>query len=363
MFVTTKSKVLKRVETPHYPIYIGEKLYANIEHFDLVKGQNIFIITNQEIAKFYLPSLLAALSACDVCVDHFILPVGEQQKSVSGWQQIIDILLARSYTRYTTLIALGGGVINDLTGFVAATFQRGIRYISLPTTLLAQVDASVGGKTAINHPMGKNLIGAFYNPSAVIIDIHSLDTLSDREFSSGMAEIIKYGVILDKDFFQWLEQHITLLMERDKNTLLLCIERCCQLKSDVVAKDEHEHNLRALLNFGHTFGHAIEVLCGFGQWLHGECIAVGMLMAAELSVQLGLTTHADKQRIQTLLQQANLPTKRPTGIEARSYLPIMKRDKKRVTSAIRCVLNCEPGKGKIIDISDLSMLIMAIERV
>lgn len=363
MIVTTQSKVLKRLTSANYPIYIGQKLHTQIEHFDLMKEQQVFIVTNQEIAEFYLSPLKTALLEYGVHIDELILPVGEQYKSLSCWQQIIDTLLTKAYSRKDSLIALGGGVITDLTGFVAATYQRGMRYISLPTTLLAQVDAAIGGKTAINHVLGKNLIGTFYHPAAVIIDIDCLYTQSDRQFCSGMAEIIKYGVILDKDFFQWLEQHVDRLIARDKNTLLIAIAHCCQLKADLVTQDEQEQGVRALLNFGHTFGHAIEALCSFGGWLHGECVAVGMLMAADLSIQLGLATDCDKQRLKSLLIRARLPVNRPATIDAKTYLPLMERDKKRTSAAIRVVLNCGLGKGKILDITDVSLLIKAIEHI
>lgn len=351
------------IRTPHYPIIVGKKLYSDMELFELTSGQRAFIVTNEEVAQHYLMPLLTSFTKAGIEVDYIILPAGEEQKSIAGWQAILDALFEKEHTRHSVLIALGGGVICDVAGFAAATFQRGIRYISVPTTLLSQVDASVGGKTAINHASGKNMIGAFHFPSSVIIDIDSLKSLNDREFSSGIAEVIKYGVILDKAFFVWLERHIDKLLARDDATLLLCIQRCCQLKSDLVQQDEREQNLRALLNFGHTFGHAIETLVGLGRWLHGEAISVGMLMATQLACQLGMATQKDAERLKILLQRARLPINRPTNLDDNAYLPIMKRDKKRADTAIRCVLNRGLGEGEIIDIIDTSLLINAIKGV
>lgn len=363
MSATVESTIQAVIHTPNYPIFFGRNLYSDIELFELTYGQRAFIVTNEDIAQYHLMPLLALLTKHEIDVDYTILPSGEEQKSIAGWQTILDALLEKEHTRQSVLIALGGGVICDVAGFAAATFQRGIRYISLPTTLLAQVDASVGGKTAINHPSGKNLIGTFHFPSSVIIDINALDTLDDREFSSGIAEVIKYGAILDKNFFVWLEHHIDKLLARDKATLLTCIQRCCQLKSDLVTQDEREHNIRALLNFGHTFGHAIETLVGFGHWLHGEAVSVGMLMAMQLACQLGMASRKDAERLKSLLFRARLPINRPSGLDDAAYLPIMKRDKKHNGTGIRCVLNRGLGEGEIVNIVDTSLLIEAIKYV
>ncbi|SUG36303.1 3-dehydroquinate synthase [Salmonella enterica subsp. arizonae] len=246
-----------------------------------------------------------------------------------------------------TLVALGGGVIGDLTGFAAASYQRGVRFIQVPTTLLSQVDSSVGGKTAVNHPLGKNMIGAFYQPASVVVDLDCLKTLPARELASGLAEVIKYGIILDADFFTWLEGNLDALLRLDGPAMAYCIRRCCELKAEVVAADEREAGLRALLNLGHTFGHAIEAEMGYGNWLHGEAVAAGMVMAACTSERLGQFSSADTQRIIALLRRAGLPVNGPREMSAQAYLPHMLRDKKVLAGELRLVLPLAIGKSEV----------------
>lgn len=349
------------LENSSYPVLIGSRLYSTFESFGIAKSQRVLIVTNDRIAALYLEPVIKTLRSNQIDADYFLVPDGEAHKTVDNWQRILETLLEKQYTRHSILLALGGGVIGDLAGFAAATYQRGIKYIQLPTTLLSQIDSSVGGKTAVNHPLGKNMIGAFHQPDRVIIDIETLKTLSDREFSAGLAEVIKYGIILDYQFFIWLENNFDKLLEKDETILVKCISRCCQLKAQIIKQDEHEHHIRALLNFGHTFGHAIEALTGFNHWLHGEAIAVGMLMAAQTSLFLGLLDTHDFQRIKSLLKRANLPITRPKGFVDTDYLPFMKRDKKRMTTSLRLVLANRLGKAKIKEISDETILLKAIQ--
>ncbi len=332
-----------------YPIAIASGLFGDPTAFVPLKtGDQAMLVTNQTLAPLYLDSLRVTLELSGVKVDQIILPDGEQYKSLVVLEQVFSALLEKSHGRDTTLIALGGGVIGDLTGFAAACYLRGVRFIQAPTTLLAQVDSSVGGKTAVNHPLGKNMIGAFYQPISVVIDLNCLQTLPMREFISGLAEVIKYGITLDFRFFVWLENNIDALLARDVTALSCCIRWCCELKADVVSTDEREENgRRALLNFGHTYGHAIEVKMGYGVWLHGEAIAVGMLMAAETARLLGCFAEADVERIRKLLSRARLPIHRPAEMTAGSYLTYMKRDKKVLVGERRLILPTAIGRAEI----------------
>lgn len=327
-----------------YPIYIGEGLL----HADLVRrhvraGQAM-IVTNETVAPMYLPKLLDGLAGLKV--DTVVLPDGERFKTLSVLETIFDALLDKRHSRTTTLIALGGGVIGDMTGFAAACYQRGVDFIQVPTTLLAQVDSSVGGKTAVNHARGKNMIGAFYQPKAVIIDTGVLSTLPARELAAGIAEVIKYGLIRDPDFFVWLEQNIEQLVRRDEQAFAYAIERSCQNKAEVVAADETEQGDRALLNLGHTFGHAIETATGYSQWLHGEAVAAGMMMAAEFSVQLGWLSAVTLPRIDSLLRQAKLPVL-PPAMSAQQFLDLMALDKKVHDGQLRLVLMKQIGQALV----------------
>lgn len=333
-----------------YPIHIGRGLVSNA---DLIlphlKRKHVAIVTNTTVAPLYLEQLSASLQASGVSVISIILPDGEAYKNSETLNLIYDALLQNRCERSTTLIALGGGVIGDLTGYAAATYLRGVPFIQIPTTLLSQVDSSVGGKTGINHPLGKNMIGAFYQPQLVLADIDTLQTLPLREFSAGMAEVIKYGLIRDPDFFDWLEIHIDQLMALDESSIGEAIYRSCQNKADVVARDEHETGERALLNLGHTFGHAIENAMGYGVWLHGEAVAAGTMMAADLSERMGWLKPEDVKRIYALLTAANLPLEAPKlGME--KYLDLMQLDKKVADGKIRLVL--QQGIGKSVITSD-----------
>ncbi len=320
-----------------YPIYIGQDLISRSELYsEHIRGQQVMIVTNSTVAPLYQEAVKTALKSYSV--DTVILPDGEKYKSLQTLDLIMTALLKKRLDRSVTLIALGGGVIGDMTGFAAACYQRGVDFIQVPTTLLAQVDSSVGGKTAVNHPLGKNMIGAFYQPRCVITDIDTLTTLDDQQLSAGLAEVIKYGILGNKTFFEWQEQHMPDLVKRDPETLSYAIERSCQDKADIVSKDERESGLRALLNLGHTFGHAIETGMGYGQWLHGEAVAAGMAMAMDLSQRSGWVTKEDTQRVVRLLEKANLPTKAPKQLSAKKMLELMAVDKKASQGMIRLVL-------------------------
>jgi len=333
-----------------YPIHIGRNLISDaslvLPH---LKRKHVAVVTNTTVAPLYLEQLTLSLQAAGVSVLPIILPDGEAYKSTQTLNTIYDALLQNRCERSTTLIALGGGVIGDLTGYAAATFLRGVPFIQIPTTLLSQVDSSVGGKTGINHPLGKNMIGAFYQPQLVLADIDTLKTLPPREFSAGMAEVIKYGLMRDAEFFDWLEQNVEALMAHDEKALSYAIYRSCQNKADLVALDEHEQGDRALLNLGHTFGHAIENAMGYGVWLHGEAVAAGTILAADLSQRLGWLTASDSKRVKDILQAAKLPVTAPNlGVDR--YLDLMGHDKKVEDGKIRLVL--QQGIGKAVISSD-----------
>lgn len=301
-----------------------------------VGGDGLLIVTNETVGPLYLETLAGVLMGRDV--DQVVLPDGERYKNLETLNLIFSRLLEHGHNRDTTLIALGGGVIGDMTGFAAACYQRGVDFIQIPTTLLAQVDSSVGGKTAVNHALGKNMIGAFHQPKAVIIDIETLDTLPEREYRAGLAEIIKYGLINDEEFFCWLENHTNDLLVRQEKALLHAIEVSCRLKARVVSADERESGVRAILNLGHTFGHAIETHQGYGGWLHGEAVAAGMVMAARMSVRMGWLSSTDARRIESLIAAMGLPCRAPGDIESDAYLDYMSVDKKARGGRIRLVL-------------------------
>ncbi|MGK3125505.1 3-dehydroquinate synthase [Candidatus Pantoea formicae] len=331
-----------------YPITVAAGLFNDPASFwPLKAGDNAMLVTNETLAPIYLDKLSTLLSQAGVKVDQVILPDGEKYKTLAVMDEVFTALLQKPHGRDTTLIALGGGVIGDLTGFAAASYQRGVRFIQVPTTLLSQVDSSVGGKTAVNHPLGKNMIGAFYQPASVVVDTDCLTTLPARELASGLAEVIKYGIILDGDFFQWLEQNLDALLALDEKAMAYCIRRCCELKAEVVAADEREMGLRALLNLGHTFGHAIEAHMGYGNWLHGEAIAAGMVMAARTAERLGQFSSADTDRIIALLLRAGLPVHGPESMKAEEYLPHMMRDKKVLAGEMRLVLPLAIGRSEV----------------
>ncbi|EJW1312050.1 3-dehydroquinate synthase [Salmonella enterica] len=331
-----------------YPITIAAGLFNEPASFlPLKSGDQVMLVTNETLAPLYLDKVRGVLQRAGVNVDSVILPDGERYKSLTVLDTVFTALLKKPHGRDTTLVALGGGVIGDLTGFAAASYQRGVRFIQVPTTLLSQVDSSVGGKTAVNHPLGKNMIGAFYQPVSVVVDLDCLKTLPARELASGLAEVIKYGIILDADFFTWLEGNLDALLRLDGPAMAYCIRRCCELKAEVVAADEREAGLRALLNLGHTFGHAIEAEMGYGNWLHGEAVAAGMVMAACTSERLGQFSSADTQRIIALLRRAGLPVNGPREMSAQAYLPHMLRDKKVLAGELRLVLPLAIGKSEV----------------
>lgn len=346
-----------------YPIIIGAGLLTDpASYAPLKSGDKVMIVSNPTVATHYLSTVTETLTKLGCQVDSVLIPDGEKYKTLESLNLIFTALLEKNHNRDTTLIALGGGVIGDVAGFAAASYQRGIRFIQIPTTLLAQVDSSVGGKTAVNHPLGKNMIGAFYQPVSVIVDTNTLHTLDKREVSAGLAEVIKYGAIFDLAFFEWLEKHIDDLVALQQNELEYCIQRCCQLKADVVARDETEKGDRALLNLGHTFGHAIEARMGYGVWLHGEAVSVGMLEAAALSHILGDLDAQDVARLEKLLARANLPTVSPDGMEPAEYLPYMWRDKKVLSGQLRLILLKSLGQAYVSAKATESQVLESIER-
>jgi len=320
-----------------YPIYMGE---GNLNNPELlaqhIKSKQVLVVTNETIAPLYLKSVITHLQQYQV--ETVILPDGEQYKTLASMDIIFDALLTKQFSRNATLIALGGGVIGDVAGFSAACYQRGIPFIQIPTTLLAQVDSSVGGKTGVNHALGKNMIGAFYQPQCVIIDIKVLGTLDDRQLSAGIAEVIKYGLIRDAEFFTWIEANIDRILARDQQALTYIIERSCLSKAEIVAADERESGIRAILNLGHTFGHAIETGAGYGTYLHGEAVAIGTCQAADLSRRMGWLSDADVTRIVDLFKKALLPTEPPANLSAEECIKLMAVDKKNVDGDIRLIL-------------------------
>jgi 3-dehydroquinate synthase len=344
---SVSSKVQVQLGERSYPIYIGPGEIQRADIASHICGKKVLIVSNETIAPLYLELVEKQLSGLQV--DKVILADGEQYKNLDNLNLIFDQLIASHHDRKTTLIALGGGVVGDMTGFAAACYQRGVPFIQIPTTLLAQVDSSVGGKTAVNHPLGKNMIGAFYQPQAVVIDTDTLSTLSDREFSAGLAEVIKYGLIVDAQFFEWLEDNIDALLNRDQQALAYAVQLSCISKANVVAADETEQGVRAILNLGHTFGHAIETFQQYKDWIHGEAVAAGMVMAAELSVMAGDLDSADLLRIKNLLTACSLPIAPPRGMGAEDFMRLMVRDKKVLDGQLRLVLLNSLGSACVSD--------------
>jgi len=342
-----------------YPIFIGSGLLANDVDIikPYIKGKSTAIVSNTTVAPLYLETLKKHLD--DFSTIEIILPDGEEYKTMETLGQIHTEMLQARCDRKTTVLALGGGVVGDVTGFASASFQRGVNFIQVPTTLLSMVDSSVGGKTGVNHPLGKNMIGAFHQPQCVVIDTDPLNTLDDRQLSAGIAEVIKYGYINDIEFIDWLDQNMEKLMQRDPQALAYAIYRSCEHKAAIVAADEKEAGQRALLNLGHTFGHAIETGMGYGKWLHGEAIAVGMVMAAELSKEHGWVTGDDVDSIKALLAKANLPTKAPSEITPKRFLELMSIDKKVQDGVLHLVLMKSMGESFITSDYDKQ----ALERV
>lgn len=324
-----------------YPIYIGSGL---LDQPDLLQrhihGKRVLVVTNTTVAPLYLEKTISALTAGNpnVTVESVILPDGEQFKNMDTLMKVFDKAIESRLDRRCTFVALGGGVIGDMCGYAAASYLRGVNFIQIPTTVMAQVDSSVGGKTGINHPLGKNMIGAFYQPQCVLVDTDTLDTLPDRELASGLAEVIKYGLIRDAEFFEWQEQNMPLLLARDPTAFTYAIKRSCENKAEVVSLDEKESGLRATLNLGHTFGHAVETGFGYGQWLHGEAVAAGTVMAVDMSRRLGWIDDSLVQRVQNILQQAKLPTSPPETMTVEMFKSIMAVDKKVADGKLRLIL-------------------------
>jgi 3-dehydroquinate synthase len=365
LFPTAPLQVRIDLAERSYPILIGNGLLGNpATYSDLPAAQSALIVTNATVAPLYAEQLQTALKGKYRHIHQVVLPDGEAYKTWETLNLIFDALLAHECDRKTVLFALGGGVVGDMTGFAAASYMRGVPFVQIPTTLLAQVDSSVGGKTAINHPLGKNMIGAFYQPLKVVCDLGTLKTLPARELSAGLAEVIKYGPIADMVFFDWIESHIDALLARDPAALAHAVKRSCEIKAWVVAQDERDFGLRAILNFGHTFGHAIEAGLGFGTWLHGEAVGCGMVMAANLSQRLGLVDAAVVTRLTVLIKKAGLPVQGPnlqdaaghqsakipaktTQGNADCYLSLMRLDKKTDAGEVKFVLIDGPGKASV----------------
>lgn len=335
-----------------YPIHIGSNLIGQADLYkNHIKGKLTAVVTNETVAPLYSQQVVQALESLGQKVKLIVLPDGEKYKTWEVLQTIFDGLLESSADRKATLVALGGGVIGDMTGFAAACYMRGIRFIQVPTTLLSQVDSSVGGKTGINHPLGKNMIGAFYQPQAVIADLNTLKTLPSEELAAGLAEVIKHGAIADYDFLTWIETNQAALNACDPAAMEFAVKRSCEIKSEVVAQDEKEGGIRAILNFGHTFGHAIEAGMGYGEWLHGQAVGCGMVMAADLSVRLGLLKQDEALRLKKIIEALHLPTVPPTlGISR--YMELMSVDKKAEGGEVRYILLNGLGRSKIQAVED-----------
>lgn len=357
-------KIIVHTQQQDYPIFITDNLS---QHLNLLKphfrSHQCLIVSNNVVADYYLETVTSGLTSLGMACDTVILPDGEQHKTLATVNQIFDRLLQQRHDRSTTICALGGGVIGDITGFAASCYRRGVNFLQLPTTLLAQVDASMGGKTGVNHPLGKNMIGSFYQPNAVLIATDTLNTLPDREFHAGIAEAIKYGLIMDADFFAWLETNIAAVLAREPEALAYCITRSCQSKRDIVAQDEREHGIRAILNFGHTFGHALEAATKYKVLLHGEAIAIGMVMAAKLSEREGLLDRGVSDRIENLLSYCQLPIRPPESLSPNMILQYMAYDKKIMANRLRLVLLVGIGKSKISSDFCLQNLTEIVQKV
>ena len=344
-----------------YPIHIGPNLLGRAELVrPHIKGKQVMVVTNETVAPLYLEQTLLGFDGLQC--RSVVLPDGEQYKTLEVWNRIFDALLSARFDRRCTLVALGGGVVGDMTGFAAACYQRGVPFIQIPTTLLSQVDSSVGGKTGVNHPLGKNMIGAFHQPAVVLADTSTLNTLDDRQLSAGIAEVIKYGLINDLAFFEWLEKNMAALRSRDQQALSYAIERSCRDKATIVAADERESGQRALLNLGHTFGHAIETGMGYGEWLHGEAVATGMVLAAQLSVELGWLSEAEELRIRQLIELAGLPVQAPTELTAAQFLELMAVDKKVLDGRLRLVLMQRLGQSVITEAATTGQIKRTLDR-
>ena len=338
-----------------YPIFIGADILDLLGQklVDLNFPNRVAVITNSIVGQLYGERVRQSLKDVDIDCLEIILPDGEEHKTLQTLEQIYNQLIRNNFDRSTGLIALGGGVIGDMVGFAAATFLRGVPFVQVPTTLLAQVDSSVGGKTAVNHPLGKNLIGAFYQPEMVLIDVATLMSLNAREVAAGLAEVVKYGVIKDCSFFEWLESNCSALQNCQTEALIEAVKRSCQIKADIVEVDEKEGSIRAFLNYGHTFGHAVEALSGYGKWKHGEAVAIGMVVAAQIAKQQNLCSQEDVSRITALLKSLDLPVE-PTQYSLEDYVAAMQRDKKVKHGTLTLVLNQGIGSVKLTQVPDIS---------
>ncbi len=345
-----------------YPISIGAGLFNDPAYFSSFPAkQKVVVISNVTVAPLYASKIIQQLEQ-QGCIPALLeLPDGEKYKSLETFNLVMNFLLEGNYSRDVVIIALGGGVIGDLVGFAAACYQRGVDFIQIPTTLLSQVDSSVGGKTAVNHPLGKNMIGAFYQPKSVIIDIDCLKSLPEREFAAGMAEIIKYGIIYDSAFFAWLDENMDALYALDEQALTYAIARCCAIKAEVVALDEKESGIRALLNLGHTFGHAIEAELGYGNWLHGEAVSSGTVMAAKTAQLQGLISQEQVEKIVSILKRARLPVHTPESMSFDDFMRHMMRDKKVLSGQLRLVLPTDIGRAEVVKGVPESIIQQAID--
>lgn len=355
-------KIIVELKNRSYPIVIANGLFKKFSSFwPLRTGDLAVFITNNRVASIYLDTLRNMFNESGVMTDHFIVPDGETSKSLIMLNKIFTRLLVKNYDRNTVLIALGGGVIGDLTGFAASIYQRGIRFMQVPTTLLAQVDASIGGKTGVNHILGKNMIGSFYQPIAVVIDLDSLYTLTSKEFASGLSEIIKYAIAFDAVFFNWLENNLDDLLKLNSKSLMYCVSHCCRLKVSVIIQDECEHGIRSLLNLGHTYGHAIESYLKYDKWSHGDAVSAGIMLAVKTAFNLGEFNNIyDIKRIQILLERARLPIRGPIEMKPKDYIQYMVRDKKSRLNNINLVLPVSIGKVKIFNNVDHNLILNSI---
>jgi 3-dehydroquinate synthase len=344
-----------------YPILIGADILDSLGEQLRAIGfpERVAVVSNPKVSQLYIDTIRRSLDRAEISFIEIILPDGEENKTLEVLQTVYDQLIENNFDRSTGLIALGGGVIGDMVGFAAATFLRGVPFVQVPTTLLAQVDSSVGGKTAVNHPLGKNLIGAFYQPELVLIDVVPLKTLDSREVAAGLAEVVKYGVIKDAEFFNWLEKNVESLQKQDTAALVNAVKKSCQIKADIVEVDEKEGSIRAFLNYGHTFGHAIEALSGYGQWKHGEAVAVGMVVAAKISMTRGLCAQQDVDRIVALLKALNLPVE-PPAYSLDDFVAAMQRDKKVKHGTLTMVLNQGIGNVKLEQVPDVKAVFSKI---
>jgi len=361
-----RKKLVVELGDNSYPIWVGTGLLGAEPGSgggeliaDKLRSSQVVVVSNDKVAPLYMNTVLKNLK--DYSVDQFLLPDGEAHKNLDNFTALLDFMLARKHNRSTAVIALGGGVVGDLAGFAAASYQRGVNFVQIPTTLLAQVDSSVGGKTAVNHPLGKNMIGAFYQPSAVIIDTATLATLPQRQYLAGVAEVLKYGVIYDLSFFDWLQENLPALLAREPEVTTHAIIESCRIKAEVVAADEREQGLRAILNYGHTFAHALENLAGYGTLLHGEAVAIGMVQAADFALRLGLLPQADASRIKALVAAAELPVVPPEEIKPADMVAAMALDKKTIDGTLRFILPSAIGTVHVHDVTDTKALVATLE--